>query len=117
MIKISLFSKEEPPECNSISSISVENDEISNVVEPNTSVTASVESLQETIRDVCNHLDDSVSLDLSLNDSSIQTDWKLIWWKDLSNFDEVLLIILYFFYYIIFLKRKNFEILCISFFF
>ena len=98
MIKISLFSREDAPECNSISSVSVTNDEISSVVEPNTSVSVSVESLRETICDVCNHLDDSVSLDLSLNDSSIQTDWKLIWWRDLRNFDEVLLLL--FTYYI-----------------
>ena len=111
MIMIPLLSKEDPPECNSISSISIGSNEISNVVESNTSVAASMESLQETIRNACNHLDDNASLDLCLKDSSFQTDWKLIWWKDLSNFDEVLLLL--FTHYIIFLKRKNFEILYI----
>ena len=79
--------KEGSPVCESLSSVS--NEGSSDAVEINVEAPVTVEYLRETIRNVCDRLDESNSVDLSLCNSEIQTDWKLIWWKDLDNFDEV----------------------------
>ena len=62
--------KEESAECNSISDISVNN-------------------VKDDANASCNDFDES-SISSSICDgTSTQTDWRLLWWRNLDNFDEV----------------------------
>ena len=45
----------------------------------------------DTIHVSCEDLDNNSISVSSLEDTGIQTDWRLLWWKNLKDFDEVLL--------------------------
>ena len=70
-IFITFIYKEESVEGNSISDISVDN-------------------VEDDTKASCADFDEN-SISSSICDgTSIQTDWRLLWWRDLDNFDEVL---------------------------
>ena len=70
-ILIIIICKEESVECNSISDTSTDN-------------------IEDDTKASCVDSDENSIASSICDGTSVQTDWRLLWWRYLDNFDEVI---------------------------